>query len=137
MPEKTGGSPAPVVVPIVVESLTSYRGWWGKWGRGKTRANTVEVIRRSDWLSAQLRSALAKSPLPVYSKVLIQTPSLDFVTLNNVLLVSVGPIVWSDPKHPKPGGALEMVIYECNGVDVDGKLAVMTMYNWWALNSPA
>jgi hypothetical protein len=122
---------------VFVESLTSYRGWWGKWGRGKSRANSVEVIRRPDWLSAQLRSALAKSPPPVYGKVLIQTPSLDFVTLNSALLVGVGPIVWSDPKHPKPSGALEMVTYECNGVDVDGTRAVMGMYNWWVLNSPA
>jgi hypothetical protein len=147
------GSLTPVqVVPVFVESQTSYRGWIGsvQWHlRGKLlfpggRAylgpfTTFVVVRRPDGLSSQLRSALVKaSPYPpVYAHVLIQTPSLDFVKLNNVDLVSVGSAVWTDPTHSKPDMKLESVTYQCAGIDVNGKGVSPATYNWWPLNSAA
>jgi hypothetical protein len=121
---------------VFVESLTCYRGWIGSVSyvppkRFIPAIWSVEVIRRPDWLSASLRAAKLGKP---FACVQIQTPSGDFVALYQALVGAFGAAVWSDPKHPKPSGHLEMVTYNCGEVLVANS-GVAPSYDWWKLNA--
>ena len=129
--EKPGSS---TIASIFVESPTCYRGWIGQVSYSppigfKPENWEVNVIRQPDWLSASLRK-IGKQ----FECVQILTPSGDFVALYNAQVGAFGVAVWSDPKHPKPSGSLEMVIYNCESVLVDDS-GVPPGYDWWKLNA--
>jgi len=130
--QKIGPGPTKFFVP----SLTCYRGWVG-WVDYEPSTEffthwlwSFPVIRTPDWLSASLRAAIGKTS----TRVDILMLSGDTVSLMNAKVGAVGAAVWSDPKHPKPSGPLEMATYFCGQVLIDSAGA-SPRYDWWKLNA--
>ena len=147
MPAKTGGPPAPVVVPIAgpsyVESLTDLYGLVYAVLIIGSDANYFTITRKVDWLSPQLAKAAA-SNRTFTSGVRIHTHSGHLVGLSGYARVDQitkagqWPALYGGTfpgSLPVPAG-MEAITWAVPGaaIWVDGDLQGNS-YNWRGLNS--